>query len=558
METIIKTNPVEDLSALSRQELEKAYIELKVKLTAAEAKNDWYVQQYRLMKQKQFGSSSEKGIDGQLSLADFNIFNEAEAFREFLNKEPVLEDADNKEETHKGNKSKRKGKKSNTKHLPEIVEETFRLSPEECNCPQCGGKLHEVREDITAVLEVEPARVYVHKYPSMIYSCRQCEKDHDREQVSHAVMIKAKGAPEPLIKGSMVSPSLFAHTICEKFVKAVPFYRQESDWKRTNVPITRNNMCNWTIRLSNDWLELLTDRMDEILKTKSALHCDETEVQVLSEPGREATSKSRVWVVTTMEREKDTPMALYYYTESRSRENAQKILQGFEGYVHCDDYSGYDALLKDKPGYPALNITLVTCLVHILRYFKNVIKAVDKEDYRYTSASKGILLLQKAFDIDNGFNDLSNEERMEKRQALLKPALDDFFAWAEKEQPYVLPKCTYGKSINHAINNKEKIYNVLKDGICELDNSMAERAVKPFVIGRKNWLFSNTPAGAKSSCVVYSLIETAKMNNLVPFEYIKYVLETMPKINVCDTEELDVLLPWSKTLPGKCYAPTKE
>lgn len=553
MKTTITESPVTDLSSMSRQELEKAYIDLKVRLTAAEAKNDWYYQQYLLSKQKQFGISSEKAtnIDGQLELP---LFNEAEAFREMINEEPKLTEEDN---SSSDKKAKRTGKKAKTKVLPEVIEETFRLTPEEAVCPQCGGALHEIKEEYRTYLEVEPAKVYVHKYPSMTYGCRKCEKDKEAGKAKQAIIIKAPGAPEPLIKGSMVSPSLIAYIIIEKFIKAVPFYRLEQELKRQHIPITRVNMCNWLIRLTNDWLQLIFDRMEEIFKQKKAVHCDETEVEVLAEPDRPATTKSRVWVMTTMEREKETPMALYHYTETRSSAEAYKLLKGFEGYIHCDDYAGYDALLNDNNGCPAMNVTLVTCLVHITRYFKDVLKAVEKEDYRYTTAAEGIEILQKAFAIDNKFNDLPDDKRKEMRQTYLKPVLDEFFAWNDKQKPFVLPKCTFGKAVKHADKAKEKIYNVLLDGICELDNSMAERQVKPFVIGRKNWLFSNTPQGARSSCIAYSIVETAKLNNLVPFEYIKYLFEKMPEINVCNIEELDQLLPWSKVLPAKCYAPSK-
>ena len=236
-----------------------------------------------------FGPSSEKGVEGQLTLP---IFNEAETEREPINIEPKEEDLLTEE--NKKLKKNPHGKKHDIKNLPVVVT-TFYLSTEEQLCPKCGFQLHEIRPEIRTELEVIPAKVIVHKYKSMIYGCRECKKN------GTSSMIKAPGAPEAVIKGSMVSGSLLADIMVKKYVDATPLYRQEQDYKRRGIPITRNNMAYWVIRGSDDWLQLMYDRLQELLLQKDVIHMDETTLEVLSEPHRPATSNSYMWVASTSE-----------------------------------------------------------------------------------------------------------------------------------------------------------------------------------------------------------------------------------------------------------------
>lgn len=539
-----------DLQNISRRDLENEYIKLKSQATDLAAKLDWYEQQYRLSKAKQFGPSSEKE-EGQLTLP---IFNEVESEQEMINIEPKEEELPTEE--NKKNRKKPHGKKHDIKNLPVIVT-TYQLSTEEQFCPKCSGPLHEIRSEIRTELEVIPAKVIVHKYESMIYGCRGCEKDQTSS------IIKAPGAPEAVIKGSMVSASLLSDIMVKKYVDATPLYRQEQDYKRKGIPITRNNMAHWVIRGSDDWLQLMYDRLQELLLAKDVIHMDETTLEVLSEPHRPATSKSYMWVASTSACDVK-PIALYHYTETRAAYQARIFLGNYQGYIHVDGYAGYDSLLKETKDGPAMNIILIACMAHVRRKYKEALKAVKPEDYRYTAANKGLLYIKEMFRIEKELSITSNEDenkfyknRYEERLWRLKPVMDDFFAWAKEELPKVIPKCSYGIAIKYTVKQEEKLRNVLLDGRLELSNNRAERTVKTFVIGRKNWLFTNTPSGAKSSAIVYSIIETAKQNELNPFEYIKYLFEQLPKVNVCDFKKLDQLLPWSDTLPEFCMAKIK-
>ena len=315
-------------------------------------------------------------------------------------------------------------------------------------------------------------------------------------------------------------------------------------------------MSNWIISAAQNWLNPLYKHLQRILVNYDVLHADETELEVLNEPGREATTKSYMWMYRTGNGHE--PIVLYEYQPSRAGDNAKTFLKGFKGYLQTDAYDGYDKLLKESKAGPAMEVTIVSCFAHARRYFTDTLKAIeDKQSYMYTSAYQGVKYIDRMFEFEEKILKKSYEERYEERLSKLKPMLEVYFAWIEKEQALALPKSSYGKAINYSFNQKEKLMNILKDGRLELSNNRAERAIKPFVIGRKNWLFSNTPQGAKASAISYSIIETAKENNLNPFEYLKYLFETMPNVDITKEEELNKLLPWSKELPDKCKTKLK-
>lgn len=532
-----------DLSKYSREELEAAFVKVSLEKEQAELQLKWYEEQYRLSKQKLFGKSSEQHIDGQLSLP---IFNEAETERKPFHVEPKLGEGENASPaTTKSKKSKGKRAKDLSKLPTEVVE--YKLSPDEQVCSTCTNPLHEVRPEIRKELVVIPAKIVVKETHRMIYSCRTCEM-----QATTVPMIIAD-APNPVIKGSIASPSLLADIITKKYVDATPLYRQEQEYKRRDLPVNRQNMANWIIKVSNDWLKPIYKRMQELLVSYDALHADESELEVLNEPGREAATKSYMWMYRTGIGH--LPIILYDYQPSRSGDNAKKFLKGFKGYLHTDAFSGYEKLLKESKAGPAMEVTLVPCFAHARRYFTETLKAVpDQESYMYTSAYQGVKYIDEMFALERELSTLSFEQRYEERLRHLKPLIEAYLAWIEQENALSLPKSSYGKAITYSFNLKEKWMNILKDGRLELSNNRAERAIKPFVIGRRNWLFTNTPAGADSSAIIYSIIETAKENKLIPFEYLRYLFEKLPNIDITNTEELNKLLPWSEELPSHCKA----
>lgn len=531
-----------NLSSLSREELEKEYIKLQTDLAVAKAKLDKYEELYKLAQQRTFGRSSEKDVAGQLSLDDFMLFNEAEALREPINIEPKLDEVIAKSKSH----SKRK----DMSNLP-VETQIFELSKEEQVCPNCGNPLHEMKEEVHVEIEVIPPKVKVHKFVSKVYACRSCAKN------GASTFITAPGAPTPLIDKCCASPSLLADIITKKYSDALPFYRQEQAYKHQNIPITRNNLCNWSIKIANDFFAPIVEKMRNTMYSDQVIHCDETYVQVLHEQNKSVSSKSYIWVTTTAEYQKEHPVAIYNYTPTRSLADAREVLRGYEGYIMCDGYTVYDALHKKAyQGENAMNVKPVACLVHARRKFVEALKLLKPSDRKNTSAQTAVDMIAQIFHIDNQFNNLSTEERFIERQKHLAKPLDDFFAWLEVEEQQALPQSRYGKAISYALEQKKKVMRVLEDGRLELDNSLAERTVKPFVIGRKNWMFADTVQGANASCILYSIVQSAKMNNLIPYEYIRFVLEKMRGMKQTD-ENIEKLLPWSESIPDYVKIPAK-
>jgi len=484
---------------------------------------NWYKEQYELSKRKLFGTSSEKTpYEDQL-----NFFNEAEVTSDPSVPEPDVIDVVYNHSVQKASS------KDKLKDLPvERIEYT--LTEEELVCPVCDSDLHQMTTEIRRELTVIPAQVKIVEHVRSIYSCRSCEANEE-----NATIIKAD-MPKSILPKSMVSPTLLAHIIHNKFVLGTPLYRQEQEFKRNRIPISRQNMANWVIHGSNEYLVHLYDHLHKCFLKKDIAHADETDIQVLHEDGREAQQKSKMWVYATSHT--DEMICLYDYRTTRAGKHAENFLKGFHGFLHTDGFSGYNQVP---------NVELVACLAHVRRKFDEAKTAVgkDSESVRYIKAKEGLDYCSKLFKLEEQWKDLSIEERFNKRQEEMKPLLDAFFTWLKEIKKAALPKSKLGEAVTYAINQWPKIINVLKDGRLELSNNRAERLVKPFVINRKNFLFCNTAKGARSSAIAQSIVETAKGNNLNVFQYLTFLFERLPNIDLSNEEELDKLLPWSKDLP---------
>jgi len=521
--TIIQVNnkenkelPLEDKIALLTQENE----ELTAKL-------NWYEEQFRLSQQKRFGASSEKSNSNYISL-----FNEAEDEAQTKQKEPLLEEI-----TYKRRKGKNK-KKNSFDDLPvEVIE--YHLDESEQLCPQCGNKLHVMSKEIRKELKVIPAQVKVVEHVRDVYACRNCEKENITTPIVTAKM------PNPVLKGSFVSPSLMAYIMYRKYCEAVPLYRQEKQFNNFGIDLSRQNLANWVIHGANNWLKHLYDRMHIYLLKEDVLHADETTIQVLSEKGKAARSKSYMWLYATGSF--GPPIFMYEYQASRANEHPRKFLTGFKGFLQTDGYAGYNSVQ---------NVTLVGCFAHARRGFSDALKALPKGSVKTrTNAQEGLDYCNRLFQIERNLKNLSAEERYEKRLEQSKPVLEVFLSWLKTKEQQVLPKSSLGKAIKYCLNQWPKLESFLLDGRLEISNNRAERAIKPFVIGRKNFLFSKSTKGATASAITYSIIETAKANSLNPFFYLNYLFEKLPNIDLKNMEQLDELLPWTQSIPKECKIP---
>ena len=483
---------------------------------------NWFMEQFKLAKHRQFGASSERTVSEQ----QIFLFNEAEKEAEPEQAEPTVETITYKRRKKEGHREA---------VLEELPVETidYRLPPEEQVCPNCGSPLHEMSAEVRQELKVIPAQVKVVKHVRHVYSCRRCE----REGTSTPVVTAE--APSPVIPGSLASPSAVAHIMNSKYVDGLPLYRQEQQFSRLGVEVSRQTMANWVIKSADKWLEPLYDRLRRHLLERDILQADETTLQVLREDGRAAESQSYMWMYRTGR--DGPPIVLFDYKTTRAGKHPKKFLSGFKGYLQVDGYSGYDVLA---------DVTLVGCWAHARRKFDEALRVLPADKRASPSvAMEGLSFCNRLFAIERELADATPEERYRTRLEKSVPVLNAFSDWLQSQSSKVLPQSLLGQAIRYCQSQWGKLQRFLLDGRLEIDNNRSERSIKPFVIGRKGWLFCNTPKGARASAVVYSIVETAKENGLIPFEYLRYLFEKLPNLGDGD---LDEVLPWSRSLPESC------
>jgi len=497
-------------------------VELKKRIAELEALVKYYEEQFRLAKHRQFGVSSEKS---EYDICQLNMFNEAETASDINTAEPELSEI-------KGHYRKRKRLTNDS--LPEdIPVETveYELTDIECVCPECGGNMHVMGHDSRKELVIIPAQVKIREHRQAVYSCRRCENNSD-----HTPILKAS-VPESVIRGSFASPEAIAHIMVQKYVMGVPLYRQEQEWNRNGIMLSRQTMSNWLIKAAGDWLEPIYERLKTLMLQRDVLHADETTLQVLNERGKSAQSKSYMWLYRTGG-DAERSIVLYEYKPDRSSRHPESFLKGFKGYLHADGYEGYRKLSE--------HITVIGCWAHMRRKFDEALKILPEKDREVSYAMRGKRLCDKLFELEHSFVCMPPTERFSKRQEKSKPLVDEFFTWAATVN--APPKTALGKAIHYAISQRLYLERFLLDGRLEICNNRAERSIKPFVIGRKNWLFSNTPKGAKASSVIYSIIETAKENGVNPFHFLVYIFYNAPNLNLKNSNDADILLPWNTIL----------
>lgn len=302
-------------------------------------------------------------------------------------------------------------------------------------------------------------------------------------------------------------------------------------------------MSNWLLKATEDWLEPIYDALHELLLMREVLHADETTLQVLREPGKTAQSKSYMWLYRTGS-DAPHPIVMYDYQPDRKAKRPAAFLKDFKGYLHTDGYDGYHGLPDD--------IVIVGCWAHARQKFDETLKSMPEKDRAGSNVLRGKRYCDKLFELERTFVDLPHHERFQKRQQLAKPIMDEFFAWLDKLE--ALPKTPIGQARHYALGQRKYLERYLLDGRLEISNNRAERSIKPFVIDRKNFLFANTPRGAKASAVMFSLIETAKENGLNPFVYLTYVFKIAPNWDIRNNlDYLQLLLP--SDVPDTCKAP---
>lgn len=482
---------------------------------------------------KLYGRSSEKTsalkdqIPGQLSL-----FDEAEKEADLNRPEPDLKQAVKAYTRHKKYDGQRKDALKNIKHIKRVMA----LPESDRICSTCGSELKFVGEKyVRTEIQFIPAEVYAIDYYQETYECRHCR----REELPY---MESAPMPSPVIAHSMASPSTIAWVAYEKFVLAVPFYRMEREWKNLGVVLSRATMSNWIIISYRDWLKPFLKRMKWHMMQMKYLHSDETPVQVLDEPGRSNTSKSYMWVLSTIKQSK-TPIRFFIYEPGRKKDFAKEILEGFQGYLHSDAFADYENL----PG-----ITNCFCLIHLRRKFADCLTK-HISDSESTIAGRGIDYCNRILGEERKLQNLTADERKKKRNELERPILEEFFDWVDDRRCITFMGDKLRTALNYAHNHKQEFMNYLEDGNCACHNQICENAIRPFTIGRKNWLFSGSPRGAEASAGYYTLVETAKANGLKPERYLMYLLSNIPGMDFANHPEyFDDMMPWDDEVKKLC------
>ena len=486
-----------------------------------------FKEQIDFLTKKLFGTSSERRMDdveGQL-----HLFNEAE----ILQKEVVM--IPDIESTVKAHTRKAKTTlEEKIKGIP-VEEILVDLSEEEKTCPQCNTQLKLIgRETIRHEIEYIPAQVKVKKYVSLHYGCPECKETEE------PYIIKAKTEQKPLMKHSLASSSSVAWTMYQKYANGMPLYRQEKDWKQYGIELSRSTLANWIIYNASQYLDPLYEYFHRCLLKRKFLMADETTTQVLDEPGRRPQSKSYMWLYRTGEDGNPT-IILYGYSETRSGDNAKAFLKGFQGYLACDGYQGYNKVP---------NMKRCSCWAHVRRY---LIDAVPKgKEYDYSNpAVQGVQYCNKLFEYEDWINkkNVSYEERKVLRLQKEKPILEAFWSWFDSQKP--IKNSRMDKAVTYIQNRRDTLETYLEDGRCSFSNNLSENAIRPFTLGRKNWLFSESPEGAKASATVYTMVEMAKAHDLNIYKYLKYLLDQRPSLKWSD-EQLEKLAPWSSEVKQLC------
>ena len=481
-----------------------------------------------LLRKGKFGSSSEKTpkseIEGQLSL-----FNEAE-----IEANPTIGEPIKKRVDGYYRKNPRTKREELIKDLP-VREVLCDILEEDRYCVQCDTPLKPIgKETVREELEYIPAKLQIVRYVRMAYECPQC-KHTDTPYIEKAL------TPTSLMNHSLASPSSVANVMYQKYVNGMPLYRQEKDWENLGLSLKRATMANWIIRCSQDYLYPVIHFLHGELIKREIIHCDETPTQVLKEPGKKAQAKSYMWLYRSGNDGK-APIVLYDYKPSRSGTHPTRYLEGFQGYLHSDGYAGYNKLG---------NIIRCGCWAHLRRKFVDAIPEKRANDVPLTTAEIGRDYCNKLFKIEEDLAELSYKEKYAKRLELEKPVLDAFWCWLESLT--VLNGSSLGKAVTYAKNQKPYMENYLLDGRCSISNNLAENSIRPFAVGRKNWLFADTTKGADASAAVYSIVETAKANGLSVFTYLEYLLMYMPDTDYQnDPDALADLMPWSESVKAVC------
>lgn len=493
------------------------------------------MEQLILANKNRFGRSSEKMTDAaQISFmeVDGNIifFNEAEAVCDLEAPEP---------ESLEVKKPRRKGKKEeDLSNLPTVRVDHY-MTEEQLIAEFGENGWKQLPDAISRRYKFEPAKVEVEEHHIGVYASKKDEH-----------MVKAEH-PKGLLHGSLVSPSIAAAIINGKYVNAVPLYRLEQEFSRYGLAITRQNMANWMIRIAEEYLGVLYDYLHEKLYDYHVIQADETPCFV-NKDERPAGSKSYMWVYRSGYLYKDKQIVLYDYETTRKATHPREFLKNYSGICVTDGYQVYHTIEKEVE-----ELTIAGCWVHARRRFDEALATIPKEAQKHSESFLIMKQIQAIYREEGKLKDLPSDERLKQRQLIIQPMVDALFVYLKKMNSKVPAKGKLRDAFSYTLNQEKYLRVFLTDGDVPMDNNASERSIRSFCIGKKNCHLIDTIHGARASAIIYSIVETAKANNLKPYEYVEHILSELPKhIHDTDRTFLDALLPWSEKLPDNVHKPS--
>lgn len=510
----MKTQPNTLLTDVTQ--LQAMVAKLQQALDAQDAKYQHLLEQFRLAQHQRFGAH------GEAHPGQGELFNEAE---DIIAADDAVTDGTCTTISYERKQAKRMPLPADLPRERVLHD----ITAQDKVCSTCETALHQIGEDVSEKLEFIPAQVKVIEHVRPKYACKACEKEGTSNQIKQASM------PSAIIPKGYATPSLLAQVITSKYQYGLPLHRQEAMFKQYGITMSRKTFSDWILKCA-DTLQVLYDRLKMVQLAQPVIHADETTVNVVGDDN----VKSYMWVYATgPDSPKDAlhdsdikPTVLFDYHNSRAGRCTVEYLNGYQAYLQVDGYAGYHHT----------QATLVGCWAHARRKFHEAKVAQGKKPSG--KADMALSIIQKLYRIETQIKDLTLSERYQRRQDKALPIINQFKDWLITSQQQVLPKTKLGEAISYTLNQWDKLITYTQDGHLNIDNNRAERCIKPFVIGRKNWLFSQTARGAHASALHYSLVETAKANGLIPFDYLMHVLVHIhqPEIDV------DTLLPWNVDL----------
>ncbi len=529
----------EQLNSLDRETLTRLFLSQQEQLDNIDHTLQLVLEQMADLKRHRFGRSSEKhGTEDQISFMEVDgkivFFNESEAVaaEENAQEEP--------ESVSRRKPEKKQGKREEDLNgLPVVVVE-HSMTDEELEDKFGKDGWKQLPDEVYRRYSFTPAKIEVEEHHVKVYAGKETEE-----------VIKAPH-PQALLRGSLVSPSLEAAVMNAKYVNAVPLYRQEQEFERYGLHISRQNMANWTIQCADRYLAVLYDYLHEKLYGYHVLQADETPVLV-NKDGRPAGAKSYMWVYRTGRMYTECQIVLYEYQKTRNASHPREFLKDFSGVCVTDGYQVYHTVEEEWE-----DLKIAGCWSHARRRFDEAVKALPKTKQKDSRAYLALTMIQAIYREEKLLKDLPAEERMIRRQLNVKPLVEAYFVWVRENLPKVPQKSKTWEGFNYSLSQEKYLKVFLDDGEVPMDNNAAEQSIRGFCIGKKNWVMIDTIAGAKSSAIIYSIAETAKANNLKPYDYFEYLLTEIPKhLDDTDRSFLDDLLPWSPSLPENCRKPGK-